>query len=794
MRTLYQDMRFGLRQLRKSPGFTAVAALSLALGIGATTAIFSVVNAVLLRPMPFKDVDRLVMVWETDKKRPNSSGYIKLLRFLDWQSQCTTFENMAFFESPDKWPLSDVGEAAEVTGTRVSPEFFSVLGAAPLLGRTFASEEAKEGGPPVVILSQGIWKRMFESDPAIIGRTITLNRKPRTVVGVMPEGFRDLESSGLWVPFPMDSDSIRPVAKTGRGAHGACVVGRLKLGVIRAQALAELEVIASRRTQFPLFDRDRAVRLTSLHEHLVKNARLLLYVFQAAALLVLLLATVNVANLLLARSESRGREISLRAALGAGRRRIVRQLLTESLLLAAVGGGCGLLVAFWGATGLGKLAASFLPRMDEVNLDWRVLAFACSVSVVSGLTFGLVPALRAMKTDLNECLKEGGAGRGLAGSRRNLTRQGLVIVEIGLSLVLLIGAGLFLKSFVLLNQVRLGFNPQNGLVVRVTGVDKVAGRELLERLSSLPGIKAVGAAVFLPPARNGQWQDMSIEGESTEGPVYWQWVTPGYFRAMGIPLLKGQGIIERDVEGALPVVVVNETFVKRFCEGIDPIGKQLLTHPVNPSAQKRNTIVGVVKDVTNRTLLKAIQPEAYYPTSWSQNVVLRTESDPMSLVASVREVIRSAVGKDYPISIQTMEKRLAHSIVPQRFQTALVALFSTIGLILAAVGVYGVVSYSVAQRVREFGIRIAVGAQRVDILQLVVRQVLWLVIVGLGLGLIGAVIFTRVLRTFLFEVEPLDPLTFASVSVFLAGIALLASYIPARRATKIDPMSALRYE
>jgi putative ABC transport system permease protein len=788
--------------LIKNPGSTAAAALSLALGIGATTAIFSLVNALLLRPMPFPDVERLVMVWETDKKTRQDLHSVLLLKFLDWQRHNSVFEKMTFFEPPRRQSLSDVDEATPATVARVSPEFFSVLGSAPLLGRMFAPEEAKEGGPPAVVLSQGIWKRRFGSDPAIIGKTITLDRRPRTVVGVMPAEFRFLQSTDCWVPFPMDTDSIAPVGPgTGRGEHGAWVFGKLKPGVTRRQAQAELETIASRNAAaYPERGeyRDRSVRMTSPHEHLVKNVRLLLYVFQAAALLVLLLATVNVANLLLARSESRGREMSLRAALGAGRRRIIRQLLTEGLLLAAIGGGGGLLVAFWGAASLATLAAGSLPRIDEVNLDWRVLAFACLVSLASGLTFGLAPALRATKTDLNECLKEGGAAHGLTGFGRSLMRQGLVIAEIGLSLMLLIGAGLFLKSFVLLNQVRLGFDPEHVLVTRVDRIGDVLrgpkGQELVDRLSSLPGVQAVGAVTHLPPTKGGRWDNVKVEGEPTQGVVLYQAMTPGYFRAMGISLLKGRGITERDVKGAPPVVVVNETFVNRYLGGADPIGKQLL----HVGGHKRRTIVGMVRDVRNQTLLMETQPEVYFSshqeTFWANHLVLRTESDPMRLAAPVREVIRSALGEDYPISIQTMEERLVHSIMPQRFQTALVALFSTIGLILAAVGIYGVVSYSVAQRVREFGIRIAVGAQRLDILQLVVRRVLWLVIVGLGLGLIGAVVFTRVLRTFLFEVEPLDPLTFISVSVFLGCVALLASYIPARRAAKIDPMEALRYE
>ena len=805
MSNLWQDIRYGFRMLIKNPGSTAVATLSLALGIGATTGIFSVVNAVLLRPMPLADVERLVMVWETDKKTRQDLGRVLLLKFLDWQAQNSTFEKMTFFGPPGRQTLSNMDEATQVTVAPISPEFFSVLGSAPLLGRTFVPEEAKEGGPPAVILSGGIWKRMFGSDPAIIGKTLALNRTPRTVVGVMPPGFRFLQSTDFWVPFPMDTDSIAPVGPgTGRGEHLSFVLGKLKPGVTRAQAQAELETIAGRNeAAYPVRPeyRDRGVRMTSPHEHLVKDAHLLLYVFQAAALLVLLLATVNVANLLLAQSESRGREMSLRAALGAGRWRIVRQLLTESLLLAAVGGVGGLLVASWGATSLGTLAAGFLPRMDEVNLDWRVIAFASLISVVSGLTFGLVPAVRATKTDLNECLKEGGAAQGLTGFRHSLMRRGLVVVEIGLSLVLLIGAGLFLKSFILLNQVRLGFDPENVLVTRVERIGDVLrhprGQELVDRLSSLPGVQAVGAVAHLPPVEGGRWDNVQVEGEPTQGVALYQGMTPGYFRVMGIPLLKGRGITERDVEGALPVVVVNQTFVRRFCKGIDPIGKQLV-HPDGDSRHERHTIVGVARDVTNQTLLEGTRPEIYFSSRqeafWANHLVLRTESDPMRLAASVREVIRSVVGTDYPIFTQTMEERLTRSIVPQRFQTILVTLFSTIGLILVAVGVYGLVSYSVAQRVREFGIRIAVGAQRSDILRLVIGRVLWLVVVGLGVGLIGSAVFTRVLRTFLFEVEPLDPLTFVSVSVFLAGIALLASYIPARRAVKIDPMEALRYE
>lgn len=805
MGTLWQDIRYGLRMLARNPGFATVIVLVLGLGIGVTTAIFSVVSAVLLRPLPLPDVDRLVMVWETEKGRPGSLEATMLLRFLDWRDQCPDFEAMAFFER-GAWEetLTGVEEPARVVGARIDPQFFSVLGVVPLLGRPFAAEEGREGGPPVVILSHGMWKRRCGGDPEIIDKTIVLNQKPRTVVGVMGSDFRHIGTADFWMPFPMDVDSVAPVGPgAGRGAHGAYVVGRLKPNVARARAEADLEVIAKRRTQFPLFETDRGVRLTSLHEHLVRNSRGLLYVFQAAALLVLLVATANVANLMLVRSEARSREMSLRAALGAGRARIIRQLFTESSLLALMGGSFGVLLALWGAAGLGKAAASFLPRVEEVNLDWRVLAFTSLVSLMSGLLSGLAPAIRAMRMDPNECLKEGGAVRGLVGSHRNATRHALVIAEIGLSLVLLIGAGLFLKSFVLLNQVRLGFNPENVLVAQVPGIGKVLsgpqGPGLLERLSLLPGVQAVGAASVLPPRHSGTRMDMSVGDDPVEHLVCRQEVTPDYFRAMGVPLVRGRAITEQDVEGSPHVVVVNETLVKRVCGGVDPIGKELVIHPVNPAIpRRRSVIVGVVRDVANQTLLGETEPEAYYSYRqggiYADSLVLQAGPDPWRMAVAVREAIQETIGKDHPISVETMRERLAGSILPQRFQTIIIALFSAIGLALAAVGIYGVISYSVAQRVREFGIRIAVGAQRGDIMRLVVRRALWLVAGGLALGLTGAVALTRVLRTFLFAVAPLDAVTFATVSIFLGSVVLLASYLPARRAAKIDPMAALRCE
>jgi putative ABC transport system permease protein len=799
MTTLWQDVRYAVRMVARSPGFTAVVVVILAVGTGATTAMFSVINAVLLRPLPIKDVDRLVMMWETNRERPDELGGVVLLRFLEWQKRCTTLEHMAFFY--DRWELTLAGaeDTAQLVGMPVDPEFFSVVGVQPVLGRTFLPEEARENGPPVVILSHSAWQRFFGGDAQWIGRTTILTDfilgqgRPYTIVGVMPAGFRLFDAPEFFLPFPMDIDG--PGRKGG--LHAGHAIGRLKSGVTRLEAQAELETI--RRPvegADAAKEQDRGARLTSLHEHLVRNVRWLLYVLQGATLLVLLVAASNVANLLLARSASRGKEMAVRLSLGGGRGRLIRQLLTESLLLAVLGGMLGLFLAYWGIAGLGKLAVGFLPRVQEVHLDLRVLAFAGLVSLGSGLSFGLMPALRGTKTDLSEHLKEAGAGRGTGTSRPGRLRQALVVAQIALSLVLLAGAGLFLKSFLRLHNVRLGFDPRNTLIVELGGpIFRPLGRELLERVSALPGVEAVGAVTHLPPERAGRTDDVTVPGQATECKACYQAATPGYFRAMGISVVRGRGLTEQDIRGSAPVVVVNETFVERYLEGVDPIGRQIGD---DGTRGKRHTIVGVVKDVVNRTLRQEVQPELYYSAGqepfWTHHLVVRTQSEPMALAASVREVVKS-LQKDRPVlSVQTMAQRIGTSMVPERFQTILVSLFSGVGLILAAVGIYGVMSYVVAQRIREFGIRMALGAPRGNILQLVVRQALWLVGIGLALGLAGAVAFTRVLRTLLFQVEPLDLPTFISVSIFLAAVALLACYLPARRAARIDPMTALRYE
>lgn len=641
MSTLINDIKYGSRQFWKNPGFFTVVILTMALGIGATTGIFSVVNAVLLRPMHFKDVDRLAMIWEV--KSSGNLNVVSPANYLDWKKQSTAFEHMAIMQNWN-YALTSAEQAVRLRGAKVSAELFSTLGVNPVFGRTFTTEEVEQSGPPVVILGYGVWQRLYGGDPSVIGSKISLNSgfgdaSQHIVIGVMPVGFSFPGEAELWRPYP--TDEIKP---TVRGGWSANVVARLKPGVTRARAQAEMDVIAERLAQaYPESNRDSGVRITSLHEHLVRNVRSLLYVFQGAVLLVLLVAVANVANLLLGRSASRSKEMALRAALGASRWRIVRQLLTESLLLAVMGGALGLWVAYWGARGLGNLAASFLPRAEDSSIDGTVLTFTLFVSLVSGIIFGLAPVIRTMKTDLNECLKDRSGTRGFGAFGSIRLRHSLVVIEIAFSLILLVGAGLLLKSFILLGRVQLGFNPKNVLMIELADAIEPIRPQLLERLSALPGVQAVGAVRDLPVDSPSYIDEASVEGEvpKVDGEqrlLYYNSVTSDYFQAMGIGLAEGRGITQEDTQDSPPVAVVNETFVKRLLGGADPIGRRLMKG-------QRHTIVGVVSDVKYGTLAEEIQPHAY--CSYRQErtlpvryIVLRTVSEPLRYVPLVRNVIQ----------------------------------------------------------------------------------------------------------------------------------------------------------
>jgi putative ABC transport system permease protein len=800
MQALWQDLRFGARMLLKNPGFTLIAIITLALGIGANTAIFSVVNSVLLRPLPYEAPDRLVYVWDSNP----TAGFPRFAssppNFADWRQQQQSFEYLAAFLG---WSfnLTGRGEPERLQGARVSAEMFPLLGVKPLLGRTFSPEEDKAGKNRVALLSQALWRRRFAEDRNVIGQSITLNGESYTIIGVIPPGFRVPSQSEVWIPGGFDD-------LTRRGNHMLGVIGRLKQGVTLAQAQTDMQTIASRlEQQYPDTNKGWGVQLVSLFDVVVGDVRLALWVMLAAVGFVLLIACVNVANLLLARAATRQREVAIRVALGAGRWRIVRQMLTESVLLALAGGVLGLLLSVWGVELLTSLSAGRIPRVEEIGLDHRALWFTLLVSLLTGLVFGLAPALQSSKPDLNESLKESGKG-GETGRRGNRARSLLVVVEIAMSLVLLIGAGLLFKSFLRLQQVKLGFQPENVTTAQISlPPAKYADRQqrnsffqnLLQQLSAAPGVQSAGVVDPLPLAGDSVWE-FFIEG----GPLLpngggqntnFRRCTPDYFRTMSIPLLQGRLFTDRDTAESEQVVIINETLRRRFFPNADPLGKRIAFDGANGPW---HTIVGVVGDVRHSGLeqeagLELYRPFAQTPTR-SVTLVVKSSLDPGSVVASIRREV-SSLDAEQPIhSIRPMTEIVARDIAPERFNLTLLAVFAAVALLLALIGVYGVMSYAVTQRTREIGVRIALGAQSRDMLKLVVGQAMWLVLAGVASGVGGALALTHLMKKLLFEVESSDPLTFIAVSLLLTVVALLACWIPARRAAKVDPMIALRYE
>ncbi len=805
--TLARDLRYGLRQLRRSPGFTATAVLTLALGIGANTAIFSVVNTVLLRPLPYQDAGRLMTVWSYNRSRGYDTDQVSPLDFADWRSQNHAFESMAA-STEAAYTLTGVGEPSLIIAYSFSADYFHVLGVAPLLGRTFLPEEEQPGKNHVAVLSYSSWKSRFSGDRGVVGKTIALDGAPYTVVGIMPPGFQYPPFTELWTPL-----TVVPEAVNDRAYRYLRVMARLKPGVTIEEAQVEMNTIASRLAlQYPKTNQDEdATNIKSLRQMISGDIRPALLVLLCAVGFVLLIGCANVANLLLARAAGRQKEVAVRAALGASRRRLVRQFLTESALLGLAGGAIGLLLAFWCTRALVTMFPPTIfnvsiPHLDKISIDGWVLAFALAASLLTGVIFGVVPAFQASRLNTNESLKE--SGRSLAGSAQGRRfRSALVVAEVALSLVLLVAAGLTIKSFIHLLGGDLGFNPENVLTMRVllprskykTDAQQLAfGNQALDRIKSLPGVKSAGTVSFLP--LSGWWgsRTVSLPGQSTpenQQPVaVWSSVTPDYFRAMDIPLLKGRFFRDQDNLSAPDVAIISKSLARRLLPNEDPVGKRInvagLKGPVD--------VVGIVGDVHQLGLTTETTSEIYLPfsqvTMWLMCFAVRTTPDPVSLAKTVQREIW-AVDKDQAVGyVMPMNQLASESLAPQRVVMLLLAVFAGMALVLAAVGIYGVIAYSATQRTHEIGIRMALGASSGDVLRLMVGQGLGLVIAGVAIGLVGSFGLMRFVSSLLYGVRPSDPSTFVIVAMALTGVALLASYIPARRATRVDPMSALRHE
>lgn len=802
METLFRDIRYGIRSLLKRPGFTMIAVIALALGIGANTAIFSLVNAVLLQPLPFAEPDRLVWVWG-NIRNGTSRASVSPPDFLDYRQQNTTFEEFAAaFGAPLPLNLTGSGEPERLTAAGVTGNYFNALGAQPQLGRTFLLENEKPGSDQVAVLSHGLWQKRFGGDPTIINKTVVLDGRSFAVIGVMPQDFNFPQAAELWVPINFEIADGMKIRK----AHFLRPIGKLKNGVTLAQAQADLDVIAARlEEQYPDSNLSWSLRLVSLREQLVGNTRPTLFILFGAVGFVLLIACANVANLLLVRAAGRQKEIALRTALGAGRFRIVRQMITESVLLALIGGALGTILAVWGIELLVKLSEGNIPPTAQVRIDATVLTFTLLTSIFTGVLFGLAPALRTMNLNLIESLKEGGRS-GAEGGQRNRTRSLLVVLESAVAVVLLIGAGLLVRSLIQLQNVSPGFDPHNVLTMRVDlprqkyATAEKAGNffsQLEGRIDSLPGVEQVGLISELP--LSGQPNDMpyTVEGRPPvpSDQAYdddFRRVNTQYFSAMRIPFLRGRNFTEQEVRQSAKVVIISDLLARQVFPNEEPIGKRLIMAMGNQPFE----IIGIVGDIRHRGLESTPLPAMYMPSNQApwMNIVVRTQGDPASLAGAVRNEVR-AIDPDQPVAmVRTMDEWMETAVAGPRYRTALLALFAFVALVLASTGIYGVMSYSVTQRTHEIGVRMALGAKRSDVMKLVVRQGMSLVVIGVGIGIVGAIALTRVMATLLFGVTAKDPFTFVAVAALLTLVAFVACYLPARRATKVDPLVALRYE
>ena len=813
MNTLLQDIRFGLRMLLKTPSVSIVATIALALGIGANTAIFSVVNAVLLRPLPFPDPDKLVALFETDTQRGQIRGSHSYPNFMDLRAQNTVFERVASYHNSD-FVLTGRGEPARLQGLVTTADLFPLLGVSPLIGRTFLPEEDKpsENGR-VAILSEQLYRKRFNSDPSILNQAITLDGRPFTIVGVMPASFEfpiQNEPVELWTTIAGDASGEEPITAQ-RGAHFLQVIGRLKPGVTEEQAQADLTTIAARlEQQYPDTNTHKGARVDPALTALVGDIRPALLILLGAVACVLLIACANVANLLLARATSRHKEMAIRLALGASRMRVIRQLLTESVLLSLVGGAVGLLLAVWWSDLLVALGKDDIPRALHVGIDWRVLGFTLGISLVTGLIFGLAPAAHSSKGQLVEALKDGARGTS-DGGRRGGIRSLLVVTELAIAVVLLVVAGLLIQSLWRLRHVDSGLQPHNVLTFNVTlpEIKYDADRQsqfftnLKSRLEGTPGVQS--ASTIYPLPLNGDRFVISFEIEGRplapkDHPSAEFFTTGvGYFHAMGIPITKGRDFDDRDKHGSTPVVIVSETFARQIFPNEDPIGKRI--RPGISSTEDKppmREIVGVVGDVRNQNLSTESKKAYYVPQTqvpFNQLVaVVKTNAEPHSMISAVTKDV-AAMDADVPLfGVKSMDEYLSASVAAPRFNTTLLSIFAGVALVLTIVGLYGVMSYSVVQRTNEIGIRLALGAQSRDVLVMIIKQGSKLILVGLVIGLAGAFAATRVIASLLFGVTTKDPFTFVAAAVLLAIVALLACYVPAWRATKVDPLEALRYE
>jgi putative ABC transport system permease protein len=809
MGTLLQDLRFGIRILLRNPGFTLVAVLALALGIGANTAIFSVVNGVLLRPLPYKNSDRLVLVWETNPSENLYHATVAPPNFFDWRAQNLVFDHIVGIRHI-ALNLTGQGNPEQLLGAGVSYDLFKMLEVEPVIGRSFLPEDDRKESNRVAIISHGLWQRRFGSDPSIIGKPLTLNNNGYTVVGVTPANFRTPEAvfrqsgSEVWIPLSFVTDDL-----TNRNNQFLYVMGRLQQNISIDYAEASMNVVAVQLSQqYPDTNEGRGVKLTSLKEETVGKVGMKLFMLLGAVGFILLIACANVANMLLARAAARQKEIAIRLSLGAGRWRIIRQLITESVLLSFLGGILSLLLAMWACDLLVNIGPDYIPRLKEISLDRQVLGFTFAISILTGILFGLAPALHATKPDISRSLKDGGISS--TGIRGNRLRSMLVVAEVALSLVLLIGAGLLINSLLRLQMVDPGFRPENVLAVRVGLTPKYSEnpqkiaffKQLIERIEALPGAESVGAINDLPLSGNQSITRIVIEGqpaveEGKEPVVDWRQISPNYFKTMGIPLIIGRDFTSQDDRSVPPVAIINQSLAQKHWPDQNPIGKRFKfasTAPNNPWI----TVIGLVGDIRHLGLNESEGPALYISYLRSPRsgmfITVRSNLDRANLTAAIQKEIW-AMDIDQPIaSIKTMDQFLSKSTSEPRFYSVLLGIFAVLALVIAAVGIYGVMSYTVAQRTHEIGIRMALGAQPGDVLRLILGKSLALVIIGVIIGVAAASVITRILAGFLFGITPTDPITFATISLILSFVALIASYLPARRATKVDPIVALRYE